>query len=183
VELPIQPVSFIHGVVRVCGSPLSLRRERLQTEISFIFPTILVLYSGLHGRIVVEVHCERFLWVFLIIDSELASCWARIIADDSFVNEVVAIVLENSLPLDLAVHELSVVNHLVFNIIEYPVSVGKHIEVINPIAEVCISRPLAGHIAGQTDVFWFLKTRKISERNVIAHCTHLIKFEKYHKLG
>jgi hypothetical protein len=129
VELPIQPVSFIHGVVRVCGSPLSLRRERLQTDISFIFPTILVLYSGLHGRIVVEVHCERFVWGFLISDSELASCWARIIADDSFVNEVIVIMLENSLPLDLAVHELSVVNHLVFNIIEYPVSVGKHIEV------------------------------------------------------
>ena len=129
VELPIQPISFIHGVVRVCGSALSFRRERFQIEISFILSAILVLYSCLHGRIVVEMHSERLIWVFLIIDSELASCWARIIADGSFVNEVVAIMLENTLPLDLAMHKLSVVDHLVFKILEYPVSVGKHIEV------------------------------------------------------
>lgn len=128
-ELPIQPISFIHGVVRVCGSALSFRRERFQIEISFILSAILVLYSCLHGRIVVEMHSERLIWVFLIIDSELASCWARIIADGSFVNEVVAIMLENTLPLDLAMHKLSVVDHLVFKILEYPVSVGKHIEV------------------------------------------------------
>jgi hypothetical protein len=75
VELSIQPGSFIHGIIRVCRGAFTFRGKRFQIQIALILPSILVLDSGLDGRVIVEMNCKGLARVFLVVDNELASSW------------------------------------------------------------------------------------------------------------
>jgi hypothetical protein len=116
-KLSIMPPSFIDRAVWILRNTIAIRQKGLQANIPLVVSSVFKLNFGLIEWIIGKMNLIGELWL-TGVEFKNPRGWLGIGIDNSFIRVKVLIFCELAMTFDSTVVKLSLVNKLVFDVIE-----------------------------------------------------------------